>query len=172
MHQVIRFGRTCFRTGWCRSTMKGCLHLFVKETADVLSLLRSEEPQSFQRSCGGHGLQVLVARVEKAISATPGVVSVSVDIAAKHANVVFAGVRSRRSSPRLAKLAMNAWLRTRPNNAIRFYLIMFLVPIVRMILPRKTAFHIRRDRALKENTNVFSSCTFRASRDSASGSTA
>ena len=36
--------------------------------------------------------EACIARVEKAIRATPGVVSVSVDLATKRANVVFSGV--------------------------------------------------------------------------------
>ena len=51
-----------------------------------------KNPKAFSIRVEGMTCKSCVARVEKAISATPGVVSASVDLVAKRSNVVFAGV--------------------------------------------------------------------------------
>ncbi|WGJ14536.1 heavy metal-associated domain-containing protein [Methylocapsa sp. D3K7] len=51
-----------------------------------------KNPKAFSIRVEGMACESCVGRVEKAISATPSVASVSVDLAAKRANVVFAGV--------------------------------------------------------------------------------
>ena len=51
-----------------------------------------KKPAAFSVRVEGMACKSCVARVEKAISATPGVVSASVDLATKRANVVFSGV--------------------------------------------------------------------------------
>ena len=51
-----------------------------------------KKPAAFSVRVEGMACESCVARVEKAISATPGVVSASVDLATKRANVVFSGV--------------------------------------------------------------------------------
>jgi Cu+-exporting ATPase len=52
----------------------------------------SKKPVAYSIRVEGMACESCVARVEKAISATPGVVSASVDLATKRANVVFSGV--------------------------------------------------------------------------------
>jgi copper chaperone CopZ len=51
-----------------------------------------KKPAAFSVRVEGMACDSCVARVEKAISATPGVVSASVDLATKRASVVFSGV--------------------------------------------------------------------------------
>jgi Cu+-exporting ATPase len=51
-----------------------------------------KKPAAFSVRVEGMACESCVARVEKAIFATPGVVSASVDLATKRANVVFFGV--------------------------------------------------------------------------------
>ena len=65
---------------------------FVKETTDVLNLPRFEETHLRQHWVEGMACDSCAERVEKAIRATPGVVSASVNLATKRAEVIFSGV--------------------------------------------------------------------------------
>jgi Cu+-exporting ATPase len=59
----------------------------------MFSLFRNAKtPKAVNIRVEGMGCESCVARVEKAIRATPGVASASVDLAAKRASVVFSGV--------------------------------------------------------------------------------
>jgi len=66
----------------------------VKENVDVFSLLSPdpEKPAAFSIRVEGMACESCVERVEKAIRATPGVVSASVNLATKRADVIFSGV--------------------------------------------------------------------------------
>lgn len=50
-----------------------------------------KDPQALSFRVEGMACESCVARVEKAIAATPGVVSVAVDLTAKRAKVIFSG---------------------------------------------------------------------------------
>ena len=61
-------------------------------SCDVLDLPQFKETNLRQHSGRRHGLRFLRGAVEKAIRATPGVVSASVDLATKRAEVIFSGI--------------------------------------------------------------------------------
>lgn len=66
--------------------------LFVKEPPMSSLSFDSKNPKAFSIRVEGMACDSCVAHVEKVISATPGVVSASVDLVAKRANVIFSGV--------------------------------------------------------------------------------
>jgi copper chaperone CopZ len=66
--------------------------LFVKETSMSSLFSNPKNPAAFSIRVEGMACDSCVERVEKAIRATPGVVSASVNLATKRAEVTFSGV--------------------------------------------------------------------------------
>jgi hypothetical protein len=65
---------------------------FIKETSMSSLFSNPKKPTAFSIRVEGMASDSCVERVEKAIRATPGVVSASVNLATKRAEVTFSGV--------------------------------------------------------------------------------